>query len=285
MADMKWLQRHGLVRTEEECPGLARSPRPLFSLVCLAVFCFFVPAEGEELPSCLPSAAGTAKVAGVRDNGVLVLDDHRTVKLEGLLWPAGERDGAPDSLAAGLTATLRSLVAGQRLVLRMREPRLDRYDRLRVQAILDDGEWLQREILRRGLARVSVAPDRLECARELYAAEAKARDAGIGLWGSSAYRVRAPESLRWQDLGRFQIVEGQVLNAKVSGGRAYLNFGRNWRTDFTVTIAPEDMKRFKIANIDPYSYAGKTVRVRGWIDRLHGFELDAASPAQIEVLK
>jgi micrococcal nuclease len=285
MAGMKWLQRHGLVRAEEERPSLARSPRPLSSLVCLAVFCSFSSAEGEGLPPCLPPVAGTAKVAGVQDNGVLVLDDHRTVKLEGLLWPAGEREGAPDSLVAGSTATLRSLATGHRLVLHVREPRLDRYDRLRVQAVLEDGEWLQREILRRGLARVSVAPDRPECAKEFYAAEAEARGAGVGLWASSAYRVRAPESLRWQDLGTFRIVEGQVVNAKVSGGRGYLNFGRKWRTDFTVTIAPEDMKRFKIANIDPYSYAGKTVRARGWIDRLHGFELDAASPAQIEVLK
>jgi len=282
---MKWLQRHGLVRAEEECPNLARSPRPLFSLVSLAVFCSFSSAEGQGLPPCLPPVAGTAKVAGVQDNGVLVLDDHRTVKLEGLLWPAGERDGARDSLLAGSTATFRSLVAGHRLVLRVREPRLDRYDRLRVQAVLEDGEWLQREILRRGLARVSVAPDRPDCVRDLYAAEAEARVVGVGLWANSAYRVRTPESLRWQDLGTFRIVEGQVLNAKVSGGRGYLNFGRNWRTDFTVTIAPEDMKRFKNANIDPYSYAGKTVRVRGWIDRLHGFEIEAASPAQIEMLK
>jgi hypothetical protein len=282
---MKWLQRHGLVSAEENCPRMARSPGPLFSLVWLAAFCFFLPAEGEELPSCLPPVAGTAKVVAVRDNGVLVLDDDRTVKLEGLIWPVGERDGAPDPTPAGPTAALRRLVAGRRLVLRVKEPRLDRYDRLRVQALLADGDWLQREILRRGLARVSVAPDRPECARELYAAEAEARAAGLGLWASSAYRVRTPESLRWQDLGTFQIVEGKVVNAKVSGGRAYLNFGRNWRTDFTVTISPEDMKRFKVANIDPYSYAEKTMRVRGWIDRLHGFEIEAASPTQIEVLK
>jgi hypothetical protein len=282
---MKWLQCHGLVKVEGEYPSTARSLGPLFSFVCLAALCFFLPAKGEELPSCLPPVAGIVKVAGVRDNGVLVLDDHRTVKLEGLLWPAGERDGAPDSLVAGSAAALRSLVAAHRLVLHTKEPRFDRYDRLRVQAVIEHGEWLQREILRRGLARVSVAPDRPECARDLYAAEAEGRTAGLGLWASSAYRVRTPESLRWQDLGSFQIVEGQVVNAKVSGGRAYLNFGRNWRTDFTVTISPEDMKRFKAANIDPYSYAGKTVRVRGWIDRLHGFEIEAASSEAIEIVK
>jgi len=71
---------------------------------------------------------------------------------------------------------------------------------------------------------------------------------------------------------------------KVSG-RAYLNFGRNWRSDFTVTISPDDMKTFRHAGVDPYAYAGKRIRVRGTIDRMNGFEIEVASPEAIEVLK
>ena len=285
MAAMKWLQCHGLVNMEGECRCRPKALTAVVSFVSLAAFCFPLRVTAGPLPSCLPHVAGTGRATKVEDNGVLVLDGHRTVKLEGLLWPAGARDGASGSSAAQSTAPLQNLVAGHRLMLRAKEPRLDRYNRLRVQAVLDDGRWLQQEALRLGLARVSVAPDRPECARELYAAEAEARSAGVGVWSISGYRVRSPESLRWQDLGTFQIVEGKVVNAKVSSGRAYLNFGRNWRTDFTVTIAPEDMKRFKASNVDPYSYAGKRVRARGWIDRLHGFEVEAGSPAQIEILK
>ena len=74
------------------------------------------------------------------------------------------------------------------------------------------------------------------------------------------------------------------MNASVRAGRAYLNFGRDWRTDFTVTIAPEDLKAFRAANIDPASYAGKRVRVRGWIERMNGFEIEAAVPEAIEIL-
>jgi hypothetical protein len=94
-----------------------------------------------------------------------------------------------------------------------------------------------------------------------------------------------PESLRWHDLGTFQIVEGTVQNVTVRSSRGYLNFGHNWRTDFTIVIQPRDMKAFRAADVDPYSYANRTVRVHGWIDRLNGFEIEAASPAQIEVVK
>ena len=75
-----------------------------------------------------------------------------------------------------------------------------------------------------------------------------------------------------------------MLNAAVSGGRAYLNFGRNWRTDFTVTISPQDMKSFKADGIDPRKYAGKVIRVRGWIERLNGPEIEVAVPEAIQVL-
>ena len=69
------------------------------------------------------------------------------------------------------------------------------------------------------------------------------------------------------------------------GNRAYLNFGQDWRKDFTVTIAPEDMKTHRSTGIDLQSYAGKNLRVRGWIDRLNGFEIEAEVPEQIEIVK
>ncbi|MFL5237261.1 MAG: thermonuclease family protein [Rhizomicrobium sp.] len=237
------------------------------------------------MPSCLPPVIGAALVRGVKEQGVLLLDGRQTAKLEGLVWPAPDRDNSPNSFLARSTQTLHGLVAGARVILHARQPKLDRYNRLRVQVLLGNGRWLQREVLRRGLARASIAPDRPECARDLYAAEAEARRVNAGLWAIPEYRIRSPQGLGWRDLGSFQIVEGRVVNAKMSGGRAYLNFGQNWRTDFTITIAPADMKKFKTASIDPYGYAGKRIRVHGWIDRLHGFEIEASSPEAIEVLK
>ncbi len=283
MPAMNSLQHHGLVKAR--C-GIRRrgASLPSILLSALAVLFFVARAGAENLPPCLPPVqAGIAKVVSVQDNGVLVLGDRRTVKLEGLVWPTGEGGGAL-AVSRQAFASLKQLVLGRRLALRARAPRLDRYGRLRVQAVLADGRWLQREVLRAGRARVSIAPDRRECARELYTAEAEARRARAGLWAIAAYAVRRPESLRWRDLGTFQIVEGKVMSANVSGGRGYLDFGRKWRTDFTVTISPGDMKVFRHMGVDPHSYAGKFIRVRGYVDRLHGFEIEAASPEAIEVL-
>jgi hypothetical protein len=44
------------------------------------------------------------------------------------------------------------------------------------------------------------------------------------------------------------------------------------------------MKTFREAGVDPQSYEGKTVRVRGWVEGLHRPEIEVAGPEDIEVL-
>jgi hypothetical protein len=162
-------------------------------------------------------------------------------------------------------------------------PELDRYRRLRAQAFVG-GHWLQAELLGLGLARVSLAPDRTECASELLAVEARARQSEKGLWASPVYAIRSPQDVQ-HDVGTFQIVEGTVLNATVKNGRAYLNFGSDWRTDFTATVDPDDMANFRRVGVDPKSYSGQTIRVRGWVQWHYGPEIEVPNPQSIEVIK
>ena len=168
------------------------------------------------------------------------------------------------------------------MTLAVTPPKLDRYRRLRAQAFIGE-RWLQADLLDRGLARVSLAPDRTECASELFAVEAKARQAGRGLWAWPGYAIRSPQDVG-RDIGTFQIVEGKVLNAAIKGGRAYLDFGADWRTDFTVSIDPDDMPNFRRSGVDPRFYSGQTIRVRGWVQWRYGPEIEVPNPQGIEVV-
>jgi len=85
-------------------------------------------------------------------------------------------------------------------------------------------------------------------------------------------------------LGTFQVVEGRVANAAIKSGRAYINFGADPKTDFTVTIAPEDRKAFRARGIDPRLLTGQRIRVRGILDRYNGPEIVIANPDMIEML-
>ena len=86
-------------------------------------------------------------------------------------------------------------------------------------------------------------------------------------------------------LGSFQLVEGRVLEAAVVRGRAYLNFGADWREDFTVTLAPKVRRRFEAEGIDPRDYRGTRLRVRGWLKSYNGPMIEVTHPEQIEVLE
>jgi hypothetical protein len=223
-------------------------------------------------------------VLRVERNGVLGLSDGRVARLEGLILPAGIVDHAPHFYADAAIDVLSKLVAGRTVALAAAPPKEDRYGRLRAQVVFSNqpsGSWLQVQMLKRGLARVSLASDRLECAAELYAAEQYARESRTGIWNAPAYRVRAPDELA-DEIGTFQIVEGTVARASEHSGRVFLDFGREH--DFAATISSDDLRNFRRIGVDPLSYAGRTVRLRGWVQRVRRPEIEIAVPQDVEIV-
>jgi len=65
----------------------------------------------------------------------------------------------------------------------------------------------------------------------------------------------------------------------------YLNFGKNWRDDFTVSIAPENKRVFSKQSINPLEWNGKILRVRGWVEDYNGAYIEIDHPQAVEVLK
>jgi len=235
-------------------------------------------AEGPQCPASGARAVGFAKAL---DGSVFVTTDGAEVRLAGVLAPGegGEPISRSQSDAAreGLAALLRS---GPLTLAADGMP--DRYGRVPAQ-VFAGGAWVQAAMLRAGELRA--APDRASapCAKLLLMAEDEARNNRAGHWRDRAFALRTPEELR-NRVGSFQTVEGTVQSATTYKGRAYINFGPDYRTDFTVTVAPADMKLFRAARLDVKTLAGKRVRVRGWVELYNGPEMEIATPAAIEAL-
>jgi endonuclease YncB( thermonuclease family) len=228
-------------------------------------------------PACRLTALGTATVRAVTGSGI-VLDDGRTVRLAGLNDVAEPELRA--ALAPGRTIMLKRVTAA---------PETDRYGRLAAHVfIIDNGAdtWLQKDLVARGHARVSSRVGDIACARELLAREQPARAGNLGLWAEPYYVMgKAEEPAQvLQRRGRFALVEGKVLSVRESGGTIYVNFGRRWSEDFTVTIAKRNERVFAAAGLEPKKLAGRTVRIRGWIEERGGPWVEASRPEQIEVL-
>jgi endonuclease YncB( thermonuclease family) len=246
-------------------------------------------AQGE---GCTWSEPETATVAEIVDGETLKLGDGRVVRLIGAKAPAaplGWRGDDPWPLVEESKQALDRLALGKRVELKFGGRRTDRYDHLLAQVfVMEDGKrlWLQEELVSEGLARVYSFPDNRTCVAELLARESEARAKHLGVWGSSAYRIQNASDI--ERLGRlthsYQLVEGTVVKVGEGGGRIYLNFADDWRSDFTISIERKDIPAFAGAGIDPKQLAGKQVRVRGWIEWRNGPMIAATHPEQLELL-
>jgi len=132
-----------------------------------------------------------------------------------------------------------------------------------------DGDelFVQGELVSAGLARASDRTGR-SCAAELLRRETAARQARVGLWADPYYQVlnaETPSDVLAQR-GRFALVEGKVVSVRESGSPIYVNCGRRWSEDFTVTIQKRNERNFTAAGLDLKTLGDRRVRVHGWVE-------------------
>lgn len=220
-------------------------------------------------------AESSVTVKEVLTSKSLLLEGGTVVRLAGIQTPNPGEPQADESMKA-----LEAMVKGQQVRLKSPKDAIDRHGRLVAQVYLEDGSWVQGELLKQGRAMVYSFPDQREHAREMLAFERAARAAGRGIWAEEYYRVIAPEEAG-KFFGRFKIVQGKVQDVAERRNGMYINFGEDWRTDFTLFIARGDLRRFK--GMDILSLKGKTIRARGWVESRNGPFLALSHPEQVEL--
>ena len=137
-----------------------------------------------------------------------------------------------------------------------------------------------------GWARVSPAAPASACAEQLLGRERLARKAKAGLWAKPRFEVLpawATRKLRRRE-NTFQIVEGKVVDVVETKRFTFLNFGTDWRRDFTLNVSAGARKRFMANNFLLGPLKGKTVRARGWIGYANGPMMRITTAGQIENL-
>ena len=139
------------------------------------------------------------------------------------------------------------------------------------------------QMIEQGMARVYVPQNNRMCVKAMLDLENQARQDSEGLWSSPDFRVRSHDETL-DAVGTFQLVEGTVLAVAKHKNRLFLNFGEDWREDFTITVAPRNARQF-MKEIDPFHYEGKKVRVRGWVEEYNGPFIELAHPGHIEIIR
>ncbi len=248
-------------------------------------------ATGLRASDLRPGESG--KVAKVLDGDTFILDSGLNIRLAGIEAPQSavkSRGRKAWPFADEARAALSGLIQNRSVQLYYGGQERDRYDRAVAQVYSLDGAgqrdiWVQAEMVRLGLARVMSWPDEYLDITRLYPLEVTAREKNRAIWSDPFYAVRGPEpnSLA-QFVDSVQIVEGIITSTANVRGQVYLNFGADYKTDFTVVIARKHLKRFTAKGLDPVTLEGARVRVRGWIELVNGPSIWLDHPERLEVL-
>lgn len=269
--------------------GAALGLRPARRLTAIALAGVMVSSVSARA-SCDLTDAGEATVVEILNTESLLLEDGRAIRLIGALTPRTQTRWAETmGLKKKVIAALKERLLARQVRLRFGGRERDRYGRLLTHVFVergDDSLWVQEALIRDGLAMAYSFADNRACLRRLLKAEARAREENAGLWEQGVFRVRdAADAESMNGLAySFQIVQGRVREVTENRGRIYINFGGDWRTDVTATVAPSDRDSFADSEIRLLELEGRTVRVRGWLGRRNGPMIDVTHPEQIELV-
>jgi endonuclease YncB( thermonuclease family) len=263
----------------------------IFAVLAVSIASVEARTQSQAPSSCELEPLGTGKVRRIIDGRTIQLEIGQQVRLAAIEVPSLPlpRETGPQVQAAlAAKAALQALVAGRVVTLKKLGPDADRYGRVVAHVFLEGKERsVQHHLLAEGHARVAADVGSLACAKELLATESKARAAGLGLWSDPYYAVRRAEDVTrlLAERGRFAVVEGKVLSVRESRGTIFVNFGRRWSEDFTVTILKRHERIFSGAGLELKKLSGRQIRVRGVIEQRRGPWIEVTRPEQIQVVE
>ncbi len=229
----------------------------------------------------------TQKVRNVIDPLTLVLKDNKTIRLAGIDIPDFDVHD-PGEVAASAAKILKKELEEKDInIYQTTNNDLGRTNRMGHEIahleLKNTKIWVQGLLLQQGLARVRTTRRNPEMAEQMYALEEKARSEEKGIWGLTGFPVLNLDTAE-QGVGTFQIVEGKVHAIATVKNTIYLNFGPDWRTDFTVSIKSGDLRQFSAIGLDRMSWRGKTIRSRGWLRSWNGPYMEIDHPQAIQIL-
>lgn len=248
--------------------------------------------DAEPSKTCTLQSGGYRTVARIIDGETLLLDDGREVRLIGALAPRAADAGAASGSWPIETESVRALTAlvlGRTIKIAFGDRRTDRYGRHLAHVFVGNGQnekWVQGELLAAGAARAYGLPGLFNCSMELLAHERAARIFNRGLWNIALYRMKPAHmtGLLMKRRSSFEIVTGIVASVSNTKSAVYLNFGTDWKTDFTARIAKDVLAAHPEFATSLSDRKSKRVAVRGWIERRNGPLIDIRHPDQIELL-
>ncbi|MFH1407113.1 MAG: thermonuclease family protein [Candidatus Omnitrophota bacterium] len=227
------------------------------------------------------------KCTKVIDGDTITLENGETVRYAGIDTPEmSKRTKAgwvsdPQPFAPEAAELNRKLTENKLVRLEFDAQKKDKYGRLLAYCFVGD-TFVNAKLVEEGLAILYTAPPNVKYADLFVSLQKKARENKKGIWHEEK-TITTKEANKY--IGRIKTVEGKILAVNDSKKVIYLNFGKNYKTDFTAVIFKNDLSMFTKEGINPKkAYKDKCVRVTGLIKEYNGPEIIVRHPSAIEVM-
>ena len=226
-----------------------------------------------------------SKAIEVIDGDTLLLDNQITVRLVGIQSPkiALNRKGFKEwPLGYEAKNALSDMVLNKEVTLYYGGRKMDRYGRTLAHLFLNDGTWVQGEMLKNGMARVYSFADNRAIVHEMLSEENEASEKSLGIWGLKFYEIK-PQENSGRFTNSFQLISGTVADVATVRSNTYLNFGEDYKTDFTIVVSGRVKKMFEKMDINLANLKGKNIIVRGWLKYYNGPSINLTHPEQLVI--
>lgn len=235
--------------------------------------------------SCYPTVV---KVKEVIDGDTVKLENGDVLRYIGIDTPEiRKRKGdtweyAPQPFSLEAREFNRDLVEGKPVTIELDTQHRDKYRRL-LGYVFVNGTFVNARLIEQGLAVCYPRPPNVKYAESLFDSQKKARTEGRGLWAECSPVLHGEAG---NHVGKIKIVRGRVEDVAYKSKAVFLNFGKDWREDFTVVVFRDSLEFFRDKGIDSLLfYKGKTVEVLGRIRERNGPEIIINTPEEIAVVE
>jgi len=218
------------------------------------------------------------KVRKVYDGDTVQLTDGRKIRLLGINTPEIEHANQAAQVGGDVARKwLTQQLLGTEIRLEFDQEKRDKYKRYLAHIFTQQGVHINRELVRLGFASINIFPPNLKYISELVAAEKIAEAKQLGIWGYPDYQTKLTSELNKYNKQGWQRIIGKVTGIKKTRKSSYLKLTNN----FDVRIKKEHRQYFDKLE----SLQGKTIEVRGWINRYKkNFVMLVKHPGAIKIM-